>query len=194
MFVMYNPNPTGRKVGDCAVRAIAKALNIDWEEAYARIITNGFLMGDMPSSNSLWGAVLRQNGFSRKSLPDNCPDCYTAGDFFYEHPNGTYVLGFGNHVPTVVAVDTLTHTLKNLKKIIEAEGGEEYSTRRYSYGGIDHMNTNNYMDRHSYDYRGMYSRADDISSMIREIRQLGEYLPASKQVDVERLINRLERV
>ena len=91
-------------------------------------------------------------------------------------------------------VDTPTHTLKNLNKIIEAEGGEEYSTRRYSYGGNDHMNTNNYMDRHSYDYRGMYSRADDVSSMIREIRQLGEYLPASKQVDVERLINRLERV
>ena len=30
-WVWYNPSPTGRNVGDCAVRAIAKALDIDWE-------------------------------------------------------------------------------------------------------------------------------------------------------------------
>lgn len=102
MWIEYNPNPVGRKVGDCAVRAIAKALDIDWETAYTMIATNGFSMGDMPSSNSVWGAVLRQNGFYRKSLPDSCPDCYTAEDFCKDNPKGTYVLGFGTHVATVV--------------------------------------------------------------------------------------------
>ena len=28
MYIEYNPNPCGRRVGDCAVRAISKAL--DW--------------------------------------------------------------------------------------------------------------------------------------------------------------------
>jgi len=56
----------------------------------------------MPSSNSVWGAVLRQNGFTRTALPPTCPDCYTARDFAEDHPYGTYVLGFGNHVATVV--------------------------------------------------------------------------------------------
>lgn len=102
MFIEYNPNPTGRKVGDCAVRAVAKALNVDWENAYALIALNGYQMGDMPSSNSVWGAVLRQNGFYRKSLPDTCPDCYTAEDFCRDNPVGTYVLGFGSHVVTVI--------------------------------------------------------------------------------------------
>lgn len=97
----YNPNPTGRMVGDCAVRAIAKALDIDWEKAYSLITANGFLMGDMPSSNSVWGAVLRQHGFYRKAIPNTCPDCYTAEDFVLEHPEGVYVLGFGNHVATI---------------------------------------------------------------------------------------------
>lgn len=31
VWVFYNPSPVGRSVGDCSVRAIAKALNIDWE-------------------------------------------------------------------------------------------------------------------------------------------------------------------
>lgn len=101
MYVEYNPNPVGRKVGDCAVRAIAKALNKSWEDAYVLIADAGYKMGDMPSSDSVWGAVLRQNGFYRRSIPNSCPDCYTAEDFCKDHPNGIYVLGFGGHVATV---------------------------------------------------------------------------------------------
>lgn len=102
MWINYNPNPTGRMVGDCSVRAIAKALNTDWETAYALIASNGFVIGDVMSSDSVWGAVLRQNGFYRKSIPDGCPDCYTAEDFCRDNPIGTFVLGFGGHVATVI--------------------------------------------------------------------------------------------
>lgn len=102
MWVKYNPNPTGRNVEDCAVRALSKALNISWEDAYALIASAGFAMGDMPHSNSVWGAVLRQHGFYRKAIPDTCPDCYTAADFCKDNPKGIYVLGFGRHVATVV--------------------------------------------------------------------------------------------
>ena len=102
MWVEYNPNPTGRKVGDCAVRAIAKALSIDWETAYNLIASNGFAMGDMPSSDSVWGSVLRQNGFYRKSIPNYCPDCYTVKEFCRDNPKGIFVLGFGGHVATVI--------------------------------------------------------------------------------------------
>ena len=97
----FNPNPVGRSVGDCAVRAVAAALGVDWETAYAMIAWNGFLMGDMPSSNSVWGAVLRQNGFSRKAVPNTCPDCYTLERFAEDHPEGVYVVGTGNHVATI---------------------------------------------------------------------------------------------
>lgn len=101
MWIEWNENPTGRRVGDCAVRAVAVALDVDWETAYSMIAANGFLMGDMPSSDSVWGAVLRQNGFKRYAVPNSCPDCYTARDFAAEHPRGVYVLGFGGHVATV---------------------------------------------------------------------------------------------
>jgi len=102
MWVEYNPSPTGRRVGDCAVRAVAKALDTDWETAYALIAINGYAMGDMPSSDAVWSSVLRQHGFYRKAIPNTCPMCYTAEDFCKDHPKGVYVLGFGGHVATVV--------------------------------------------------------------------------------------------
>lgn len=97
----YNPNPMQRNVGDCSVRAVAKALGTDWETAYIEIMINGYDMGDMPSSDAVWGAVLRQNGFYREAIPNACPDCYTAEDFTRDHPHGTFVLAFGGHVATV---------------------------------------------------------------------------------------------
>ena len=102
MWIEYNNNPVGRRVGDCAVRAISKALDVDWERAYVMIALNGFLMGDMPSSDSVWGAVLRQNGFYKEAIPNTSPDLYTAEMFCEDNPRGTYVLGFGGHVATVV--------------------------------------------------------------------------------------------
>ena len=97
----YNPNPVQRSVGDCAVRAVAAALGVDWEKAYALIAEAGYQMGDMPSSNSVWGAVLRRNGFYRYAIPNTCPDCYTMERFAEDHLEGVYVVGTGNHVATI---------------------------------------------------------------------------------------------
>lgn len=97
----FNNNPVNRNVGDCAVRAVSVALDTDWETAFAMIAKAAFQMADMPSSNAVWGAVLRQHGFKRAIIPNNCPDCYTAEEFAKDRPEGVYVLGFGNHVATV---------------------------------------------------------------------------------------------
>ncbi len=97
----FNNNPAGRNVGDCSIRAVSVALGIDWETAYALVALNGYLMNDVISSNSVWGSVLRQEGFKRYAIPNQCPDCFTVGDFATEHPKGTFVLGTGNHVVTV---------------------------------------------------------------------------------------------
>jgi two-component system phosphate regulon sensor histidine kinase PhoR len=53
------------------------------------------------NADSVWGAVLRHNGFYRAAIPDKCPVCYSAADFAIDHPKGIYVLGFGGHVATV---------------------------------------------------------------------------------------------
>lgn len=112
----YNPNPIEATVGDCAVRAIARALGMTWEDAYAALATNGFVMANMPSSDIVWGATLREHGFTRHMIPDTCPDCYTVSEFLDEHPRGTYVLKSEGHVCTAidgVAYDTWNSLHKN---------------------------------------------------------------------------------
>lgn len=101
-YAYYNPNPMGRFVKDCVQRALSKALDIDWETASVLLANAAIKMGDISSSNSVWGAILRQNGFYRDIIPNTCPECYTAEDFCNDHQQGIFVLGFGDHVATVI--------------------------------------------------------------------------------------------
>jgi len=100
-FLPYNPNPCRKRVGDCVIRAISKATGDSWERTFVGICLKGFVLGDMPSANTVWGAYLREKGFSRYILPNNCPDCYTVRDFCEEHTDGTYVLALQGHVVAV---------------------------------------------------------------------------------------------
>lgn len=102
MWKKFQNNPTGRNVGDCAVRAVSAALGVDWETAYAMLSVNGFAMGDLQNSNSVIGSVLRQHGFYRYNLPETCPDCYTFGDFAHDNPRGVFVVGTGTHIATII--------------------------------------------------------------------------------------------
>ena len=103
MWVQYNPNPTtGRRIGDCAVRAVSKALDTTWEKAFLLLCVNAFNMGDLPNSNNVIASVLRQHGFKRLPLPTDCPDCYTYEEFLEKNPKGTFVLFSDNHVATAV--------------------------------------------------------------------------------------------
>lgn len=101
MWVNYNPNPFGLRVGDCVVRAISKALDKPWEDTYIDLCIQGFMMGDLASSNAVWSTYLKHKGFNRRTVQD-CPDCYTVEDFCNEHPSGVYVIGTGSHAVAVV--------------------------------------------------------------------------------------------
>lgn len=101
-YSYYNPNPIRNNTRDCAIRAVAKALNISWEDSFAAIAVMAYSMGETMDANAAWGAVLRQNGFKRDIIPNTCPDCYTVQDFCKDHPRGIFVLGFDGHVATVI--------------------------------------------------------------------------------------------
>lgn len=101
MYQNYNPNPRGRNVGDCTVRALSKALDQDWTTTYILLSLQGLLMGDMPSSNAVWGAYLRSKGFNRKAIPEELEE-YTVNDFANDNPVGTFILALSGHVVCVV--------------------------------------------------------------------------------------------
>lgn len=94
VWVECNPNPAGRKTGDCVVRAVALALGISWDKAYALLCAKGFGIKDLPNNDSVWTSVLRDNGFTRTAIPDS-----STGD--------TRVLGMaGAHMTPAIAAGT----------------------------------------------------------------------------------------
>jgi hypothetical protein len=101
MYIFFNNNPQGLKIGDCVVRAISAALAQPWERTYIDLCIEGFMYADMPNSNSIWASYLRSKGFKRYVIPDTCPDCYTVEQFARDHPSGVYIVATGSHAVCV---------------------------------------------------------------------------------------------
>ena len=102
MYSHFNPNPQGMRVGDCVIRAISKALNQSWTQTYVDLSLQGYLMGDLPSSNAVWGTYLKGKGFTRDIVSNDCPECYTLENFCNEYSEGIYVVGTGAHAVCIV--------------------------------------------------------------------------------------------
>lgn len=102
MWIKYNANPVANRVEDCAIRAVAVALDISWEYAFDLIAKKAKEMGNVMHSNAVFGSVLRQHGFKRFIVPNSCPDCYSLIDFCMDNPEGVYVVGLDSHVVAVI--------------------------------------------------------------------------------------------
>ena len=101
MFIQYNKNPHGNFTGDCVIRAIATAMDTEWDDVWLGIMVIAFREKDMMDSNRIWQQYLHENGYKRTNIPDTCPDCYTVNDFARDNSQGTYILGTGSHVIAV---------------------------------------------------------------------------------------------
>ena len=104
-YIEYNPNPDKKRTDDCTIRALSKALNMDWESTYVKLSMAGLKHHDLMHKNYVWDDLLLDYGFSRYAIPNSCPHCYTIADFAADHPSGTYILGTGDHVVTLVDGD-----------------------------------------------------------------------------------------
>ena len=102
MYIDYNSNPTKQKREDCIIRAMTKVLEMDWDDVYMMLSAKGFEVKEMPSINWVWGAVLKDQGFERKAIPNTCPECYTVADFCRDNPKGAFILATGTHVIAVL--------------------------------------------------------------------------------------------
>ena len=109
-------------------------------------------------------------------------------------------------------VDKLSHSIKNICKIIEASEEEGYSMRGMSY---DDGMTNGGRDRMSRNYRGSYargrgsnarrdsmgryareggySRTDGVEELVENVRDMMQELPQNLQMDAQRFVQKLEQ-
>ena len=101
-YIRFNPNPIRKSAGDCVVRMLSIITEQSWADAYSELAIKGLEMGEMPSANIVWGQLLQEKGFKRKTIPDTCPVCYTFRDFCFDHPEGTFVVATGTHVAGII--------------------------------------------------------------------------------------------
>ena len=97
MYKYFNPNPCGKRVGDCVIRGISKLLNKSWEKVYIELAIYGLEMCDMPSSNAVWGRYLKDNGYMQRPI-----DFMTVSECAENNPHGSYLLATGSHVIAII--------------------------------------------------------------------------------------------
>lgn len=101
MWVKANPNPCRQEEPDCVVRAIAIATGQSWDTVHLDLCRLSHERCTMPSVNWLWELYLRRFGYE-KFLLEGCPNCVTVREFCKRYPEGTYVVGTGNHAVAVI--------------------------------------------------------------------------------------------
>ena len=101
MWIYTNPNPCRQEEPDCVVRAIATATMQTWDTVHWELCRLSHERCTMPSVNWLWGLYLKQHGFEKFLLPENCPSCVTVREFARRFSEGTYVVGTGSHAVCV---------------------------------------------------------------------------------------------
>lgn len=105
MYVFANPNPHKLITDDCVIRAISLAEGEPWDDVYVELFVDGYIDKQIPNANEVWGRYLMRKGYTRHSIPNTCPDCYTLRQFCSEHPHGTYIVGTGTHAICVIEGD-----------------------------------------------------------------------------------------
>ena len=100
MYLYLNLNPKTH-TDDCAVRAVALALDMSWKKAYLELALQGVDMNKMPNDKSVVNEYLKSRGFTRHTMPE-CPECITVKEFSYNYDKGTYILGLLDHIVTMI--------------------------------------------------------------------------------------------
>lgn len=106
MWRPFNPNPAGRRTGDCTVRAICAVTGWIWDRAHRELCDYAREVAfTMPSIDAAWWGFLRDIGFRQHGMIDRCPECYTVADFARDHPRGVYILGPQMHAVALIDGD-----------------------------------------------------------------------------------------
>ena len=95
-FEYFQPNT--HRCGDCVIRAVAKALDVSWEEALTILYNTARKINDVPISTNAITETLKIYGFVWKGLRAvKGEERPTVADFAKTHEIGRYVLSVAHH-------------------------------------------------------------------------------------------------
>lgn len=94
-YMFYNANPESNDIWDCSVRALSKALDINWEAAYT-------LLSDYARERGLMlDSVESIEGFLDERFEKFCDYNMTLGDFANTYSRGVFLVTMPGHITVV---------------------------------------------------------------------------------------------
>lgn len=101
-FIKSNPHPTGKKIGDCVVRAIAIAENKKWIDVYKALCEIGIEIFEMPNAKPTYELYLLRNGWNKQKMPKHQNGKrMKLAEFIDQNPSKLFIANVVSHVATV---------------------------------------------------------------------------------------------
>lgn len=97
-YIYYNVNPRGEEIGDCVIRAISLATNIDYYEIERLLYETGDYYECEELCVCCYSKLLEEY-FNFQ--PIEC-EGMTANEFANKHPVGTYLIRMDAHLSVVI--------------------------------------------------------------------------------------------
>lgn len=99
-FKKYNANPKEWAAeGDCVVRALCTAENLDWLEVYDALYEIGRKKCRMQNSKKTYETFLEDQGWSKQPMPRHSNNTrYTVRELIDEYSKQTLVISVAHHL------------------------------------------------------------------------------------------------
>lgn len=104
-YKYYQPNKKDLKdeFGDCVMRALTKALDMDWLDVFDEITPLSRELQVPFNCKPCYEAYLKSKGFTYQGISNKKGSKRpTVSEFAKQHKTGTYYLNIANHCVTVV--------------------------------------------------------------------------------------------
>lgn len=103
-FIKLNVNPKGWKTGDCVVRALTTATDLEWLEVYDTLCEIGRKKCRMPNDKIVYEKFLQDQGFINCKMPRHADNSrYTVKELVDEIGEGNIlVMNVAHHVTVSV--------------------------------------------------------------------------------------------
>lgn len=101
-YEFFNANPTGKEVGDCAIRCVAVALNVKWEEAFDLLAVKAKSLYCEMSEAEAVNEVLKDHGFAAMKVSvKKGTKRPTLTELIKKHPDYIIAGQIANHFASV---------------------------------------------------------------------------------------------
>ena len=102
-FHFHNENPTGRRTGDCVIRAIARASGDSWDDTLTGLFKVALKMKSELAYKDCYDRYLQEQGWTKGKQPRKADGTkYTVAEWYKKNPHATQVISVANHLTCMI--------------------------------------------------------------------------------------------